>query len=113
VKLTTHLHLVPRSKNEWSYTSTPQYVLMAWCSVEAQGQLHLYLYKVIEFNLELHINTTKTVLILNSFEGYIFKNYIASPDSSTCRWMYRVSELTVLFIHVSRNKWRGSELKGN
>jgi hypothetical protein len=24
VKLTTHLHLVPRSKNEWSYTSTPQ-----------------------------------------------------------------------------------------
>jgi hypothetical protein len=23
VKLTTHLHLVPRSKNVWSYTSTP------------------------------------------------------------------------------------------
>jgi hypothetical protein len=23
VKLTTHLHLVQRSKNEWSYTSTP------------------------------------------------------------------------------------------
>jgi hypothetical protein len=23
VKLTIHLHLVPRSKNEWSYTSTP------------------------------------------------------------------------------------------
>jgi hypothetical protein len=24
VKLTTHLHLVPRSKNAWSYTSTPR-----------------------------------------------------------------------------------------
>jgi len=23
VKLTTHLHLLPRSKNGWSYTSTP------------------------------------------------------------------------------------------
>jgi hypothetical protein len=23
VKLTTYLHLVPRSKNEWSYASTP------------------------------------------------------------------------------------------
>jgi hypothetical protein len=23
MKLTTHLHLLPRSKNEWSYTSTP------------------------------------------------------------------------------------------
>jgi hypothetical protein len=34
VKLTTHLHLVPRSKNEWSYTSTPQYTFMAWCSVK-------------------------------------------------------------------------------
>jgi hypothetical protein len=44
VKLTTHLHLVPRSKNEWSYTSTPQYALMAWFSVKAQGQLYLYLF---------------------------------------------------------------------
>jgi hypothetical protein len=34
VKLTTHLHLVPRSKNEWSYTSTPQYAFMAWCLVK-------------------------------------------------------------------------------
>jgi hypothetical protein len=43
VKLTTHLHLVPRSKNEWSYTSTPQYTFMAWCSVKVQGQLYLCL----------------------------------------------------------------------
>jgi hypothetical protein len=44
MKLTTHLHLMPRSKDEWSYTSTPQYAFMAWCSVKAQGQLYLYLY---------------------------------------------------------------------
>jgi hypothetical protein len=24
----------PRSKNEWCYTSTPQYAFMAWCSVK-------------------------------------------------------------------------------
>jgi hypothetical protein len=29
-KLTINLHLV-RSKNAWSYTSTPQYVFMACC----------------------------------------------------------------------------------
>jgi hypothetical protein len=29
--------------NEWSYTSTPQYALAAWCSVKALGQLYLYL----------------------------------------------------------------------
>jgi hypothetical protein len=42
VKLTTHLHLVPSSKNDGSYTSTPQYAFMAWCSVKAQGQLYLF-----------------------------------------------------------------------
>jgi hypothetical protein len=35
--LTTHLHQVPRSKNEWSYTSTPQYALIAWCLVKHRG----------------------------------------------------------------------------
>jgi hypothetical protein len=51
VKLTTHLHLVPRSKNEWSYTSTPQYALMAWCSVKAQGQLY---FTLLYFNPPQH-----------------------------------------------------------
>jgi len=27
------------------YTSTPQYIFLAWCSVKAQGQLYLYLLK--------------------------------------------------------------------
>jgi hypothetical protein len=26
-------------KNEWRYTSTPPYALVAWCSVKAQGLL--------------------------------------------------------------------------
>jgi hypothetical protein len=40
VKLTTHLHLVPRSKNAWSYTSTPIRLHGVMLS-EAQGQLYL------------------------------------------------------------------------
>jgi len=28
--------------NTPSYTSTPHYAFMAWCSVKAQGQLYLY-----------------------------------------------------------------------
>jgi hypothetical protein len=50
MKLTTHLPLVPRSKNEWSYTSTFQYAFMVWCSVKkeaAQVQLYLFIhYKI-------------------------------------------------------------------
>jgi hypothetical protein len=31
VKLTTHLHLARKVKNEWSFTSPSPYVFMAWC----------------------------------------------------------------------------------
>jgi hypothetical protein len=34
VKLTTHLHLISRSKDAWSYTYTSQYVFVAWCTVK-------------------------------------------------------------------------------
>jgi len=33
VKLTTHLHLVPRSRMCGAIPSLPQYAFMAWCSV--------------------------------------------------------------------------------
>jgi hypothetical protein len=42
-------HLVPGSKNEWTYTSTPQYAFMAWCSVKGQGQLYLYIYLYLAY----------------------------------------------------------------
>jgi len=41
VKLTTHLRLVPGSKNGWSCTSTPPIRLNAQLG-GAQGQLYLY-----------------------------------------------------------------------
>jgi len=37
MKVTAHLLLVSRSKNEWNYTSIPQYAFKAWCWVKAQG----------------------------------------------------------------------------
>jgi hypothetical protein len=47
----THLHLVPRSENEWSYTSTLQHAFMAWCLVKKSTgttlplSLSLFLYQ--------------------------------------------------------------------
>jgi hypothetical protein len=56
VKLTTHLHLVPRSQMSGAIPLLPQYIFMAWCLVKhrenftfifhlswAQGKLYLYL----------------------------------------------------------------------
>jgi hypothetical protein len=36
---------VPRSKNEWSYTSTPQYAFMAWCSVKKHKDNFTFYYE--------------------------------------------------------------------
>jgi hypothetical protein len=46
VKLIIHLHLVPRSKNDWSYTFTPPIRLHGVVLSKAQGQLYLYLYSL-------------------------------------------------------------------
>jgi hypothetical protein len=57
VKLTTHLHLVPRSKNAWSYTFTPPTrvhgVVLNLKTKAAQGQLYLF-----TFNLPIHLYET-------------------------------------------------------
>jgi hypothetical protein len=44
VKLTPHLHLVPRSRKHGAILPLPQYAFMASCSVKkkVQGQLYLY-----------------------------------------------------------------------
>jgi hypothetical protein len=43
MKLTTHLHLAPRSRICGAIPPLPQYAFIAWCSVKAQGRLYLYL----------------------------------------------------------------------
>jgi hypothetical protein len=43
VKLTVHLHLVPRSNNACSYTSTPQYAFMTRCLVKHRDNFSLLL----------------------------------------------------------------------
>jgi hypothetical protein len=42
VKLTTHLHLFPRSRTRGTIPPFSQYAFMAWCLVKAQG-LYLFL----------------------------------------------------------------------
>jgi hypothetical protein len=49
VKLTTRLHLATSSKMYGTIISLPHWVFMAWCSVEAQGQLSLYSYWFVSF----------------------------------------------------------------
>jgi hypothetical protein len=55
VKLTTHLHLVPRSRTRGAIPPLLQYAFMTWCSVKAQVQLYL--------NLLPHPSDLVTVII--------------------------------------------------
>jgi hypothetical protein len=60
VKLTTHLHLVPRSKHAWSYTSTPQYSFVAWCSVKKHRDTFTFY-----LSMCTPINVTRTRLYIS------------------------------------------------
>jgi hypothetical protein len=48
-------HVVPRSKNEWNYNSTPQYAFMAWCSSKSQGQLQLLPLPLLNINRNIYL----------------------------------------------------------
>jgi hypothetical protein len=69
VKLTTHLHLVPRSNNEWSYTSNPQYAFVAWCSVKRSTECESF---VRDPQCRLYFRLTLLVLGYSSFPDYDF-----------------------------------------
>jgi hypothetical protein len=52
VKLTTHLHLVLRSRMCGAIPPLPQYTFIAWCSIKAHGQFDLLPYpRCISFSL--------------------------------------------------------------
>jgi len=47
---------VPRSKNEWSYTATPQYAFLVWPLVKAQGKLYIFTFNIKVFLLRYELN---------------------------------------------------------
>jgi hypothetical protein len=63
VRLTTHLHLVPRSRMRGAIPPIPRYVFMVWCSVKKkeQGQIFLNFY----FFLQLLVPVTRNCSKLN------------------------------------------------
>jgi hypothetical protein len=81
--MTTHLHLVPRSKNEWTYTSTPQYAFMAWCSVKTQGKHYLYLYPcfIISHNFSRKVSSYSN--LLESSESNFFPHFL-TENKNVC-----------------------------
>jgi hypothetical protein len=63
VKLTTHLPLVPRSKDEWSYISTPRYVFTALCSAKSTGTTFTIIIIIIIIIILIIIIITLQVIV--------------------------------------------------
>jgi hypothetical protein len=73
VKLTTHLHLLPRSNNEWSYTSTPPkrlHGVVLSLKKKAQGQLYFYLWQFRNRCLHSYFPNTIKMCIIVVFSSY-------------------------------------------
>jgi hypothetical protein len=87
---TAQLRLVPRSKNELSYTSAPQYTFMAWC-------------------LDKHMDTFTFTFIVSFglFQNIIRGLLMFAPPSNA-----EVKECVELYIHSPNTpSWRGAQLK--
>jgi len=83
VKLTTHLHLVPRSRMCGILPPFPQYVLMAWCLVKHRDN----------FTLSWCMSCTCNV----TSHDLSYTCYVSSHDVCLARVMLR---LMIYVIHV-------------
>jgi hypothetical protein len=94
VKLTTYLHLVPWSKNASNYTSTPQYVSMAWCLVKHRDNFFTYIHGKKEPWLSLGVKRPG-------------READHSPPSGA-----EVKDLVELYLHYPNiPPWRGAQSK--
>jgi hypothetical protein len=76
MKLTTHLHLVPRSRMHGAIPPLPQYAFMVWCSVKTQGQLYIYI-QMLVYYCELHFE------VANLGAWFCHSNVIYVPETTT------------------------------
>jgi len=77
---------VLRSKNEWSYTSTPQYAFMAWCSVKKSTwtTLPLPLHTVLLCSALLHGVATRSSTYSHDYCNHWHVPHILVKEYSVC-----------------------------
>jgi len=96
MKPTTHTHLVPMSRMCVAIPPLPQYASVAWCSVKAQRQLYLYLYKICRF---AEIENSKLEFP---------KTYVPQDTVNVCRIFEAFSVVQTMSVHsVQLIEWKG------
>jgi hypothetical protein len=135
VKLTAHLHLVPRSKNEWSYNSTPSIRLHGVVLSKSTGTTLLFKCNVCQMTqststfppppplhmlLSYHNGREPTVRsppVPNSAKltlGYLllYKRYKAVRHRIQCTLSHTISPRSTLIFHLRLGLQLGLFLSG-
>jgi hypothetical protein len=85
MKLTTHLHLLPRSRMREAIPLLPQYVFMTWCLVKHRDNFNFYYFIFIFF-------PNRCTFYLNSGEFRSINVLGAQMQSFTNQSVYLVDE---------------------
>jgi hypothetical protein len=73
MKLTAHF-LVPRLKNAWSYTSTPQCASVAWCLFDNRGNFSI---RLCHMTMKSFLSFSATVMNRLKVRGLHFVRVIS------------------------------------
>jgi hypothetical protein len=78
MKLTTHLHIVPRSRMCGAIPPFPQYVFLAWCLVKHRDNF-TFIYSKAQTS-----SWMKVLWSLGLLNSYLFADYSISVDGKLC-----------------------------
>jgi hypothetical protein len=104
-------------KNEWSYTSTPQYTFIAWCSVKAQRQLLPLPLLFTTKGCPTHRHTALEVAGVHDQHriSSSCRHFVAELNSRPSRWKltFRFSTLLSRYVITSNQVLLSSKGKVN
>jgi hypothetical protein len=109
VKLTTHLHLVPRWRIRGSIPALPQYAFMAWCSVKKSTETTLPypIWKPVSL-----LNTVRNFILFASCFIYSRFTLIRTFRKWDTEYIKFTKERNILRIYTRTSKcYRGASLQ--
>jgi hypothetical protein len=87
MKLTTHLHLAPKSKNEWSYTSTPNTRSWRGAQLKHRGNFTFTFYYHTVNTLTFKYEEKNTIKELRSLSQFlIIKVALSESQKEYSAW---------------------------
>jgi len=96
MKLITHLHLMPRSKNAWIIIPLPQHTFMAWCSVKKKKKST---WTTLPYNMYFTQNLWILIIFQNVTCLAIMVYQLLLSNKNKC--VYKEAKMSLTHTHTS------------